>query len=768
MRRKLIPFLFCFTSFFLLENYTIAQKYFGVSQQEFGKSRIQYKRFEWKTIKSNNFEFNFYRGGDQLAKNAAEKAEFEYGRITETLGYTPFSAMKIFIYNSPEDLNQSNIGLSAPSELEGGLLNLTNTRIEIAYDKNDSLFNKKLIKEITNLFVYDMLYGGSLKESVQSQLLLMVPEWYINGISSYIAEPDNGYLFESFKANSFNIDSRKLNNLTGKEAEIVGQSIWNYIGIKYGKDNISNILNLTRIIRNEQSSITSTLGLSFNKFLKNWQAFYQNNELDNTKEIQINVVKEEAEKNIEEKAKTVLNLKSGEVDTDNYQFAESSLLKFKNQKVVLDELGSQKTQNGTSGYKRTKEELKLSPTKAYQNLMVSNDVALDIIMDPVRRFGFGTKLILNDLLENHIVTISSYVRPSTPFFKNYDYAISYGNYTKKIDYKLAYERRSINFEVIDAANNYLFRPLKIFPADDNLISRRIMSQRMTGTAIYPFSNNLKLIGNASYLKTTDIEYELPGRDNLNSYYINPNLALVFDNSKVKSTNVSLGTKAMISIEKNLSIGKSFQNFDKVNIDVRHYHKLTRGLILAARFNYGNSTGNSPKFTFLGGVENWINKSVYNAIGLLPGTAGDFRDILFYNFPGNLRGFDFARLFGNNHLLTNIELRASMVEYFPQSSITSSFLRNLQFTLFYDLGTAWNGNKGPWSKQNSLNTVLLGTDGKSPFFAEVTNFKNPFLMGFGGGVRTTVLGFLVKADYGFGREDKEIGKPKLYLSFGTDF
>lgn len=125
------------------------------------------------------------------------------------------------------------------------------------------------------------------------------------------------------------------------------------------------------------------------------------------------------------------------------------------------------------------------------------------------------------------------------------------------------------------------------------------------------------------------------------------------------------------------------------------------------------------------MENNLNRTIYDAKGLLPGPTGDFRDILFYNFPGQLRGFDFARLFGNNYILSNIELRTHLADYFPRSSMSSTFLRSLQLVGFYDIGTAWNGTKGPFSRQNSLNTILIGSDGISPFFAEVTNFKNPF-------------------------------------------
>src|SRR5258708_39330648 len=71
--------------------------------------------------------------------------------------------------------------------------------------------------------------------------------------------------------------SKRVNKalrLKGKDAALVGQSIWNYIVEKYGKSSISNILNYTRVIRNEQKSILITLGIPFRQLLTDWQQYY--------------------------------------------------------------------------------------------------------------------------------------------------------------------------------------------------------------------------------------------------------------------------------------------------------------------------------------------------------------------------------------------------------------------------------------------------------------------------------------------------------------
>jgi hypothetical protein len=745
------------------------QKYFGATQEEFGKNRIQLKRFEWKTIKSNNFEFNYYRGGELLSQMAAKTSETEYEKITETLGYTPFTTMKIFIYNSPKDIEQSNIGLTSPSELDGGAVNLAKARIQIAFAGNDSLFKKQLIKEITSLFVYDMLYGGSLKEVLQSSLLLTVPEWYMSGISSYIAEGSNSQMFDTFKTTIQKASNKKLSHLQGEEAAIVGQSIWNYIAVKYGRDNISNILNLTRIIRNEQSSITSTLGISYNRFIREWKAFYLENQTEVTNEEPAKTELPKTKPVAEQEVSKLSNLKPGEIDTDFYEFDPKNVVLVKENKDLINSSSNLQSSLNTK-LKRPSEEFKLSAPKAYQNLLISNDNKFDIHNDPVRRFGVSSKLVLNDLLENHIITFYGFVTPSTPFFKNHDLYVEYGNYEKKVDWKVKFERRSTNFERIDDQNSYLFRPLKILVPDQNnlAISRRTLYQRVSGTIVYPFTKFLKLEGVPSAFMTSDIDYiDLP-RSNLNAFYGGLQANIIFDNAVTVSRNIEKGTRGKLSLEKNISFTNKNQNFNRINLDLRHYQKLVNGIYFAGRFNYGRSLGNSPKYTFLGGVENWlIDRRIHKINGSNTGVPTNISEINFYNFAGNLRGFDFAKLYGTNHLLVNLELRFSLSSYFPRSSISSSFLRNLQLVAFNDIGTAWNGNQGPLSRQNSLNTEIIGGAG-NPFYVEVTNFKNPFLIGYGVGARTTILGFLVKVDYAYGLENKEVGKPKLYVSVGNDF
>jgi hypothetical protein len=51
---------------------------------------------------------------------------------------------------------------------------------------------------------------------------------------------------------------------------------------------------------------------------------------------------------------------------------------------------------------------------------------------------------------------------------------------------------------------------------------------------------------------------------------------------------------------------------------------------------------------------------------------------------------------------------------------------------------------------------------------VINYINPFLIGYGFGMRTLFLGYYMKLDIGWGVIDNHVQKPKAYLTFGYDF
>ncbi len=266
MRGRIVGFLFCI----LFAHIASAQQ----ALQTFGKNRIQYKTFEWQYLSSENFDIYYYDDRRKVATEAMQYLESEFDRITDLIGYPPFLKTKIFLYNSITDLQQSNIGLNHTLFNVGGETEFIKPYVEIAHPGNSDDFKEELIYKTSDLMINEMMFGGNLKDMFQNAVLLNLPDWFIDGATSYVAKGWNAEMDDYVRQL---IRSKKVNKalkLTGKDAALVGQSIWSYIVEKYGKSSVSNILNYTRVIRNEQKSILITLGISFKQLMIDWQQYY--------------------------------------------------------------------------------------------------------------------------------------------------------------------------------------------------------------------------------------------------------------------------------------------------------------------------------------------------------------------------------------------------------------------------------------------------------------------------------------------------------------
>lgn len=250
--------------------------YAQTAQDEFGKNRIQYRQFEWKYLSSQSVDLHYYEGGEALARSAIEISEQEFKRISDLFGFTPYSKIKVFLYLSSSDRLMSNVGLGEGAMVIGGKTNFTKSIAEVAYEGSLIQLKKQIAAGIAQIMIRDMLFGGSFKEAVQNIYLLTLPDWFIGGAIQYAAEGWSPDLDDFMKEYNNVKRIRQPANYVGNEAFMIGHSIWNYMAERFGKSSVGNILNLTRIIRNEENAISGTLGMPFSAFIRDWKTFYLN------------------------------------------------------------------------------------------------------------------------------------------------------------------------------------------------------------------------------------------------------------------------------------------------------------------------------------------------------------------------------------------------------------------------------------------------------------------------------------------------------------
>jgi Tol biopolymer transport system component len=245
-----------------------------VVEEEFGRNRIQYKTFRWQYYSTPNFDVYFYEGGKDQALRTAEYAEKELKRITNLIGYYPYSKITLMLYNSVSDLRQSNVGLN-DDRYQTGTDNLfLKSKIEVPYEESQVNYKQFLTYRLSQQLLNDMMYGGSLKEVLQSSYLLKLPDWFLSGVSAYLAEGWNVEMDGYMRDMMDKTQGKKPESIFLRNQRLAGQSLWNYIAERYGYTAIQNILNLTRITRDIEIGISSSLNVPYRKFMRDWNTHY--------------------------------------------------------------------------------------------------------------------------------------------------------------------------------------------------------------------------------------------------------------------------------------------------------------------------------------------------------------------------------------------------------------------------------------------------------------------------------------------------------------
>ncbi len=237
---------------------------------------------------------------------------------------------------------------------------------------------------------------------------------------------------------------------------------------------------------------------------------------------------------------------------------------------------------------------------------------------------------------------------------------------------------------------------------------------------------------------------------------------VFDNVQRIDLNIFNGTRAKIFAE-------GFSRLDKSSylcvfgLDLRHYQKIHRNIILAGRLAYSTSFGNSPLLYYLGAVDNWLNwfgkYDTYNS-----NIQYDHSTDWAYQAIGtNMRGFSQNIRNGNSFAVANIEVRCPIIQYLYVKPLKSDILKNFQIVGFVDIGGAWSGLI-PNKQGNAYNYTIIDND---PIYIEIDEMRQPFVYGYGCGLRTRLFGYFVRFDMAWGNDEGNIQRMN-HFSIGMDF
>lgn len=355
--------------------------------------------------------------------------------------------------------------------------------------------------------------------------------------------------------------------------------------------------------------------------------------------------------------------------------------------------------------------------------------------------GVFSKIGVSDLFEDYRITGG--VRFSANLDNN-DYLLQYENLRKRLDKSF----------VLTRVNTRFTNGVNVFGSQTytaNYINHYAISE-VSSFEVVPLLKYDKIVPLA-----TDA-FSLEAKP-FEEYTYGIRVNYVFDNTLPIATNLRQGFRF-----------KAFSEYYRgselkgelitVGFDARHYTKVHRSIVWANRIAFSATAGQSKVLFYAGGVDRWLYLPEVENNDKTP----DLSSYLYQGTVTPLRGYNRNVRNGNQFVLFNSELRIPLIKYFSRKPLKSRFLESFQTVFFADIGTAWTGIN-PYDKENSFN---INTIPGNPVTVLLRTRENPFVGGYGFGMRALILGYFVKADWAYPLNPTVSSKRLFYLSLALDF
>jgi len=256
---------------FILISTLFIQALFG---QYFGQNKVQYNEFDWNFIVSPNFNVYYYGDNHDLAIFTSKVAEESLDQIGKHLRWRSQKPIKIIVYTSHNDFQQTNIVNVYMSEGIGGVTELYKNRIVIPFEGSYAQFKHVIHHELVHAIINDMIYGGNVQGVLSGRVLLQIPLWANEGLAEFLSvdwDTNSDMVLRdlAIEENLPEVEQLNYSILAYKG----GQSVWQYITKKYGREKVGEVFQQMRRTQNAEKGFESALGVDFEKLTEDWHDY---------------------------------------------------------------------------------------------------------------------------------------------------------------------------------------------------------------------------------------------------------------------------------------------------------------------------------------------------------------------------------------------------------------------------------------------------------------------------------------------------------------
>ena len=206
----------------------------------FGQNKIVYDRFDWKTYRATHFTIYFYDRDEVSLQKVASYAESAYDEISRALNFQIPKPINIIYYSTHSEFEQTNTLPYFIPEGVGAFALPTRNRMVLPVDISDEKLQKLIAHELTHVFQFEILFGGSFLRAYTSG----APQWLTEGMASYFGNDEDAkdqmVLRDAVLADQ--VPDIAERGIYGFFAYRFGHAVFDFMESEWGRDGVRDFI----------------------------------------------------------------------------------------------------------------------------------------------------------------------------------------------------------------------------------------------------------------------------------------------------------------------------------------------------------------------------------------------------------------------------------------------------------------------------------------------------------------------------------------------
>jgi len=263
-----------FSVILLLAAFALLTAVSDLQAQYFGRNKVQYKKFDFKIMKTKHFDVYYYQQDVEVVKQAAIMAERWYSRYSRIFNHELKGRQPLIIYSSSPEFQQTTVIQEVLGEGTGGVTESFKRRIVLPYGVSLAETDHVIGHELVHAFQYDIAGQGHSDEARYTGAELRIPLFLIEGLSEYLSigpvDPETAmWMRDTWKRKDLP-QIRKLENYYNYFPYRYGHAVWAYISGRWGDEMIGKIFKMLARSGDYEAVLQGVLGVPLKKLSEDW------------------------------------------------------------------------------------------------------------------------------------------------------------------------------------------------------------------------------------------------------------------------------------------------------------------------------------------------------------------------------------------------------------------------------------------------------------------------------------------------------------------